>query len=294
MRFLKRLISRLRNFATRRRGDQRLREELEEHLTLQTAENMRSGMTRTEARRQAVLKLGAAEAVREQYHAEEGLPFFENVIHDLRYALRVLGKSPGFSIAAISILALGIGANLVVFLVLYGVLLRPLPFPHPRQLVRIERSYAGGTNVPAYSGTKALFFQRMNRTFSSMAAYDFIPSHANLEQGESIVPISVLRVTSGFFRTFDMQPAMGRDFSAEDMSPNAAGVIVLSDALWRHRFDSDPAILGRSITLGNRNYTVIGVASPRFALDAKSDAWIPLSSPNLPKTKAITITSSGG
>ncbi|HTW46716.1 MAG TPA: permease prefix domain 1-containing protein, partial [Acidobacteriaceae bacterium] len=93
MRFLKRLISRLRNFATRRRGDQRLREELEEHLTLQTAENMRSGMTPTEARRQAVLKLGAAEAVREQYHAEEGLPFFENVIRDLRYALRVLGKS---------------------------------------------------------------------------------------------------------------------------------------------------------------------------------------------------------
>lgn len=293
MRFLKRLISRLRNFATRRRGDQRLREELEEHLTLQTAENMRSGMTRTEARRQAVLKLGAAEAVREQYHAEEGLPFFENVIRDLRYALRVLGKSPGFSIAAISILALGIGANLVVFLVLYGVLLRPLPFPHPRQLVRIERSYAGGTNVPAYSGTKALFFQRMNRTFSSMAAYDFIPSHANLEQGESIVPISVLRVTSGFFRTFDMQPAMGRDFSAEDMSPNAAGVVVLSDALWRHRFDSDPAILGRSITLGNRNYTVIGVANPQFALDAKSDAWIPLSIAESPEDQSNNYNLAG-
>lgn len=276
MRFVKRLFARVRNSAVNRRGDDRLREEIQAHLAMQTEENIRAGMASAEARRRAVLKLGAVEAVREQYHTEEGLVFFENLLHDLQYALRLLQKSPGFSITAILILALGISANLVVFLIVYGVLLKPLPFPNPQQLVRIERSYSGNIAVAAYSGTKALFFERMNQAFSSISAYDYIPSHANLVQGNSVVPISVLRVTSGFFRTFEMQPAMGRDFTVADMAPNTAGVVLLSDALWRLHFNSDPTIVGKGVTLGNRSYTVIGVAKPRFALDAKSDAWIPL------------------
>jgi predicted permease len=271
-----RLFARIRNFVARRRGDDRLREEMEQHLALQTQENVRTGMSPVEARRQARLKLGGAEGIREQYHAEEGLPFIEGVLRDFRYAFRVLAKSPGFSIATVLILALGIGANLTVFLVLYGVLLKPLPFPQPQQLVRIQRSYQDGTIMDSYSGTKALFFQRMNRVFSSMSAYDYIPSHANLLQGDNAVSVSILRVASGFFRTFDMQPIMGRGFTAEDMVPNAAGVVVLSDSLWRHQFNADPNILGKGITLGNRSYTVIGVANPRFALDVRSDAWIPL------------------
>ncbi len=276
MRKLRRLFARLRNFATRQRGERRLREEAEEHLALQAEENMRAGLSPAEARRQAMLKFGALESIREDYHAKEGLPFIENVLQDCRYALRVLRKSPGFTISAVLILALGIGANLTVFLVLYGVLLKPLPFPNPHQLVRIERSYSGGITVPAYSGTKALFFRRASHAFSAMAAYDFVPSHANLMQGEDAVPISVLRVTSDFFRVFDMEPAMGRGLGAEDMVPNAPAVVVLSDALWRHRFDANPNILSKAIVLGNRTYTVIGVANRRFALDAKADAWIPL------------------
>ena len=276
MRAVNRLFARFRNSVTNRGGGARLLEEMQTHVAMQTEENLRTGMSPTEARRRAVLKLGAVEAVREQYHAEESLPFFEHLFQDVRYALRVLVKSPGFSLAAILILALGISANLVVFLILYGVLLKPLPFPHPKQPVRIERSYAGGHPAAAYSGTKALFFRRMNQAFSSITAYDYIPSHANLVQGDSVVSISVLRVTSGFFGTFDMQPAIGRDFTEADMASNAAGVIVLSDALWRLRFHSDPGILGAGITLGNRSYTVIGVADRRFALDLKSEAWIPL------------------
>jgi hypothetical protein len=171
-----------------RRGDERLREEMLAHLAMQTEENIRAGLTLAEARRQAVLKLGAIEAVREHYHAEEGLPLFENLLNDVRYAVRVLLKAPGFSFAAISILALGISTNLIVFLFLYGVLLKPLPFPRPRQLVRIERSYPNGTTVPAYYGTKALFFQRASQAFSSMAAYDYIPSHTGLVQGDNVVP----------------------------------------------------------------------------------------------------------
>src|SRR5579859_7035455 len=124
----------------------------------------------------AILKLGAAEAIREEYHAQEGLPSFANMLDDLRYAFRVLGKSSGFSITAVLIFALGISASLVVFLILHGVLLKPLPFPNPQQLVRIERSYSGNISSAAYSGTKALFFERMNEAFSSISAYDYVPS----------------------------------------------------------------------------------------------------------------------
>ena len=195
---------------------------------------------------------------------------------DLLYAVRQLRKSPAFTAAAVLTLALGIGANLTVFLVLYGVLLRPLPFPHPQQLVRINRLYFGNHLSPAYAGTKALFMHRASRTLESAAAYDYVPSHVNLLQGNQVVPLNALRATSDLFRVFQMEPKMGRGFSAADMVPNAAGVAVLSNAAWRQQFAADPSILGRSITLGNKQYTVIGVANPAFRLDARTDVWTPL------------------
>jgi predicted permease len=202
---------------------------------------------------------------------------------DLLYATRQLRKSPAFTAAAVLTLALGIGANLTVFLILYGVLLRPLPFPQPQQLVRINRIYPDGTTVPAYSGTKTLFMRRASRTLESATAYDYIPSHVNLVQGAQVVPLEATRATSDFFRVFQMEPRIGRGFSAADMVPNAPGVAVLSDATWRHQFAADPSILGRSITLGNKQYSVIGVANPAFQLDAKVDVWTPLQIEEGPK-----------
>ncbi|HEX6495424.1 MAG TPA: ABC transporter permease, partial [Acidobacteriaceae bacterium] len=195
---------------------------------------------------------------------------------DLSYAVRQLRKSLGFTTAAVLTLALGIGANLTVFLILYGVLLRPLPFPQPQQLVRINRFYFGDHLVPAYSGTKALFMRRTSRTLVSAAAYDYIPSHVNLLQGSQVVPLNAVRVTSDFFKVFQMEPRIGRGFSAADMVPNAAAVAVLSDATWRRQFAADPNILGRSVTLGNKQYTVVGITNPDFRLDARMDVWTPL------------------
>jgi predicted permease len=205
---------------------------------------------------------------------------------DIRYALRQLRKSRGFTAAAVLTLALGIGANLTVFVILYGVLLRPLPFPHPEQLVRIERAYPNGNGGPAYSGTKALFMRRASRALESVAAYDYLPSNVNLVQGEQAVPLKDLRVTADFFHVFQMQPEIGRGFSAQDMILNASGVVVLSDALWRQRFSADPNILGRAITLGNQSYTVVGVARPEFRLDAKVDVWTPLQIAEAPGDRA--------
>jgi predicted permease len=202
---------------------------------------------------------------------------------DVAYAVRQLRKTPGFTFATVLTLALGIGANLTVFLLLYGVLLRPLPFPHPERVVRVERSYASGVAVPVYSGTVALFLRRTSHSFESAAVYDYIPSNVNLVQGGEAIPLKALRTTSDFFHVFAMEPALGRDFNSADMVQNAPGVAVISNAVWRERFASDPDILGKAITLGNRRYSIIGVARPEFRLDGRVDVWIPLPIVESPK-----------
>jgi hypothetical protein len=133
MKFLRRFFKRLSNFASGRDADQRLQEELAEHLALQTEENMLAGMSPSEARRQAALKLGAAQAVRERHHAEQSLPFIENLLQDLRYAVRMLVRSPGFSLVVIATMALGVGATTAIYSVIDATLLHPLPYPHPRR-----------------------------------------------------------------------------------------------------------------------------------------------------------------
>jgi hypothetical protein len=143
MKFLRRLLIRLSNFATRRSADERLREEIAEHLSCQTEENLRAGMSSAEAGRQAALKLGSAEAIREHHHAEQSLPLIENLLFDLRYAVRMLVRSPGFSFIAIATMALGVGATTAIYSVIDATLLHPLPYPNPGELVRIQDDLSG-------------------------------------------------------------------------------------------------------------------------------------------------------
>src|SRR6202020_181212 len=156
MRFLRRFFIRLSNFATGRRADQRLREEMMEHLAFQTDENLRAGMSPAEARRQAVLKLGAAAAIREDHHAEQSLPFIENLLFDLKYAVRMLLRSPGFSFIAIATMALGIGATTAIYSVIDATLLHPLLYPNPSELVHVQDDLPGvgaqdvGMSVPEW------------------------------------------------------------------------------------------------------------------------------------------------
>ena len=151
MKFFRRFFIRLSNFTAARRGDQRLQEEIAEHLALQTEENLRSGMSPAEARRQARLKLGAPEAIREYHHAEQSIPFVENLFQDLRFAVRMLLRSPGFSLIAIATIALGVGATTAIYSVIDATLLHPLPYPTPANLCALKPTFPAWAHTTSAS-----------------------------------------------------------------------------------------------------------------------------------------------
>ncbi|MGA8578520.1 MAG: ABC transporter permease, partial [Bryobacteraceae bacterium] len=279
MRALNRLFTRLLNFTTRRRGDERLREEMESHIAAQTEKNIRAGMTPGEARRHARLKFGAVEAVREDYHAEEGLPFVENLLLDVRYALRVLRKSPAFTVVALLTLMLGIGANIVVFGVLNAVLLHPLDVSDPQSLYQIRhKQWMSGrlltTSYPAFED-----FRRRNTAFSGMAGiYGY--SHVRLLWRNAVRSIHGDAVTGNYFDLLGVQPEAGRFFHAGDEhGPDSAPYVVLSDALWRSAFNADLGVVGTTVELDKHPFTVVGVAPAPFHGTERfvwPDYWMPM------------------
>ncbi len=262
MRFLRRFLARLKNFATGRRDDQRLREEMEEHIALQTEENLRAGMSAAEARREAVLKFGGVGTVREDYHAEQGLPFFENLLQDLRFALRMFAKSPGFSAIAILTMALGIGATTAIFSLVDATLLHPLPYPHPEELVRIEDDLPGagatdaGISIPEWKDLQrsGIFQYVVLQIFGS----------ANLTGASQPSRMQYEGVSPAYFAMLGVKPELGHTFDPQDQTPGFTLDVVISDGLWKRAFGSDPHIVGRSLRGDNDLYRVIGVMPPGF------------------------------
>ena len=262
MRFLRRFLIRLLNFATRQGADQRLREEIAEHLAFQTEENLRAGMSPTEARRQAAIKLGAAEAIRQDHHAEQSLPFFENLLFDLRYAVRMLVRSPGFSFIAIATIALGIGATTAIFSVIDATLLHPLPYPNPSELVRIEANLLG---VGAHNvGISTLELRDLqNSGIFQYLSYCFFGSE-NVTGGSQPTHIAGATVSPGYFGVLGVDAALGRTFDPHDASRGANGEVVISDGLWKRAFGADPHILGKNLRLDNDLFRIVGVMPAGF------------------------------
>ncbi|HXR78639.1 MAG TPA: ABC transporter permease [Bryobacteraceae bacterium] len=279
MKSLNRLFTRVLNFTARRRGGERLREEMESHIAIQTEEGIRAGMTPEEAHRRARLKFGAVEAVREDYHAEESLPFVDNLLLDIRYALRVLRRSPVFTVVALLTLMLGVGANIVVFGVLNAILLQPFGVSEPQSLYQLRhKQWMSGrlltTSYPAFED-----FRRRNTTFIGIAGvYGY--SHAALSWRNAVRNLHGDEVTGNYFDLLGVQPQIGRFFHAVDEhGPDSAPYVVLSDALWRSSFQADRGVIGTTVELSKHPFTVVGVAPAEFHGMERfvwPDYWIPM------------------
>lgn len=279
MRALRRLVARLANLVTGRRCDERLREEIESHIASAAQDNIRSGMTPEEAIRNARLKLGPVESLRESYHAEESVPFLESLLSDGRYALRVLRKSPTFTAVAVVTLMLGIAANVVVFGVVDAVLLHPLEVRDPQSLYQVRhKQWMMGrlltTSYPAFEDLR-----RRNSTFSGMVGI-YAYSHARLKWQNLTLGVSGEEVTGNYFDVLGVKPALGRFFhAADEHGDDSAPYVVLSDALWRNQFQADPGIVGSAVELNAHQFTVLGIAPAQFHGTERfvwPDYWVPI------------------
>jgi predicted permease len=262
MRQIRATFVRLFSFLGRNRHERELSDELESHLQLHTDDNIRAGMTPEEARRQAVGRLGGIEQTKERYRDRASLPWLDMALQDLRGSARLMCRTPGFTAVAILTLALGIGANTVMFSVVNTVLLRPLPYHDPEQLVSVQALGQNGGRITTAPPDFYVFRER-NRTL------DFLDAHYtgsfNLTGGQDAERLPGLIASSGFFSSLGTQPVMGRGFIAADEQWGSHRVVLLTDGLWKRRFSANPHIVGDSITLNAQPYTVIGVLPPSFS-----------------------------
>ncbi|MBI2690087.1 MAG: ABC transporter permease [Acidobacteria bacterium] len=276
MRWLYILPLRLRSLFRRAEVDADLEDELRSHLDHRIAHEIAAGRTPAEARQAARGALFGIAQRKEQCRDARRTAWFDDTVRDIRYALRALKRTPGFTIAACSALALGIGANTAVFSVVNAILLRPLPFHDPHRLVLIFDSFQqqGIERGPA-SMADFLDWRARARSFQSIEGF----SNGSITitgQGDA-QQIASQRVTSGFFDALAIRPILGRTFSAGDDHPGAAPTLVISERLWLRLFSADPAISGKTVAVNGQPHTILGVMPSSFPLaSAQTEAWAPL------------------
>ena len=270
--FLRRLL------APTRRGslERELRDELASHLDHAIDDNVRRGMSRDEARRQALIRLGALPLAEEAHRDARGLPLLDRLAQDLRHAWRTMRREPGFAVLAILILALAIGANTAVFSVVNTILLRPLPFADAEQLVWFSSgrdSIAKGRDVGGLSGvtyTVGAFeeFQRATTSFRAVTAYRPFLADAEFTMvgTREPQPVAAVRIAINFFQTLGVRPAYGRLFTNEECRKGGPAAVILSYAFWQRHFNADPRDDRHGGPPGRRATTIVGVMPPTSIL----------------------------
>ncbi len=259
--------------------DSDLDEEIRLHLELETEKNLRSGMEREEARRQALLAFGGVSRYRSEARDSRGIRFLEEVGQDLRLAARALRRSPGFSVTAIATLALGIGVNVAIFSLLDSVLLRPLPVQAPDRLIAVyeaqnERSpRRGGVAYPTYKDLAAA-----ETGLSGLAAH--VEQAVELQVGETGERASAAMVSGNYFQVLGIGVEVGRPLlPSDEAAPGSTPVAVISHPLWLRQFGENPAVVGKTIRIGGSPFTVVGVAPKGFrgvSLSSQPDLWVPI------------------
>ncbi len=240
--------------------------EISTHLALAIEENLRSGMSPQQARRQALIHFGGPQQAKESVRDQHTLPFLETLVHDLRYGARMLRKYPAFTAISVLTLALGIGANTAIFSLVDSILLRPLPFARPQNLVSLTGTYPKGAFVALRDQAKSL----------DVAAY--AEGHEfNLTQHGEPLRLTGTLVSAEFFMVLGVRPQLGGPFTPGDDKAGQDNYVILSHALWQQRFAGDPSIVGKSIQLEGVSRQVLGVMPVDFRFpSAKTQVWIPL------------------
>ncbi len=273
MRHVRAALARIAGFFTGRRADDDLRDELQSHLDMETAENIRRGMHPDEARRQALLASGgltqAAEAVRDQ----RGLPWIESIAADIKYALRALGHTPAFTAVVVITLALGIGANTAIFSVVRGVLLKALPHRDGDRLVYLRQTSdkAGGANT-LFSVPEVRDFRNGAPSLGGIAEYS--PWFGTLQGDNDAVSLNMGLVTGNYFEVMGLSPVLGRLTRPSDDGAGVPPVMVLTHEFWSKRFGGDSSIVGKQVRLGGTPVTVIGVLQPAPFFPNRMDALL--------------------
>lgn len=273
MRALRAVVVRVLGLFRRARDEREFIHEVESHLELHIDDNLRAGMSPDEARRDALMKLGSIAGVREAWREQHGLPRLESVVQDARYALRGLRRNPGFAVACIATLALGIGANSAIFSVVDGILLAPLPYRQADRLVAIWRQHPTlGGGPDALSPADVTDLARSLTTMQGVEALqaNIIPS--TISVGGRTVAANGVRVSSGLFQLLGTDALVGRVITAD-----APDGVVLSHGFWQREFGADPSAIGRTLGQGASALTVIGVMPPTFTFPYASMLRAPIS-----------------
>jgi predicted permease len=247
--------------------DRDLDTELEAHIKLLAEDHIRRGTPPVEANRLARIELGGVTQLREAHRETRGLPFLETLLQDLRYTFRTLRHSGGFTVFAILIIGVGVGASSTIFSVVNTLLLRPLPFPDSRRLVWIYNLADEGVSEWSTQVGHFLDLREQNRSFSDLAAYSTFlqPGDTRISGDGTTERLSSVRVSQSFFPFLGVGPLLGRTFTADECKQwNVPGVALLSYGLWKRRYASDASIVGRTLTLNDKPVTVVGVLPPSF------------------------------
>jgi predicted permease len=268
----------LRAVLRRSEVEREMEEELRFHFEAEVEKLVGEGMRMAEARRGARLAIGGAEQIKEECRDARGVRLVETLWQDARYGWRSLRKSPGFTVVAILTLTLGIGVNTALFTIVHGVLLNPLPFPRPERLVSLwEKNVVDEEQFNVVSGGVFGDWQKQAKSFEQMALVGEDTANLSGDGGSLPESIGTRQCSFNLFSILDVQPAIGRFFTEEDDRPGATATVVLTNALWKRRYASDRAVVGKAILLDGRKYTVIGVLPAWFDYpDTRVQLWLPV------------------
>jgi putative ABC transport system permease protein len=273
IKFLRAWTARVGGLFGRDRRERELREEIDSHLHLHIEDNVRAGLSPAEARRQALLRLGGVERLKEEYRDQRSVPLLQHLAQDVRFALRVLWKTPTFTAVAVLTLSLGIGANTAVFSVVNAVLLRPLPFPQSGRLVLIwATNTKNGDQHDVASYPDFEDWKGSSGSFEGMAA--FTSRGVTLAGPDEAVMVPALQTTPGFFETLGVLPTLGRTFQASDVMSGEPRVAILSDTLWRHQFGARADVVGQLIRANEEVHAIVGVMPAGFRFAAEEPEQI--------------------